>query len=79
MIILLIHVKARRIFQPGKFSDVDTVLAQESLHFADNILTYYSSWYRGKVPGKNVLIKMLTECLLCSNDNIIKFQNHWGS
>lgn len=43
---------------------MDTVLAQESLHFADNILTFDGSWYGAKVPGKNVLIKMLTECLL---------------
>lgn len=64
---------------PEKFSNVDTLLAQENLHFADNILTYDSSWFGAKVLGENALIKMLTECLLWSNDNIIKFQNHWGS
>lgn len=64
---------------PEKFSDVDTLLAQESLHFADNILTYDSSCLGPELLGENTLIKMLTERLLWSNDNIIKFQNHWGS
>lgn len=64
---------------PEKFSNVDTLLAQENLHFADNILTYDSSWFGAKLLGENALIKMLTECLLWSNDNIIKFQNHWGN
>lgn len=62
-----------------KYLDVDTLLAQESLHFADSILSYDSSWFKAKVLEENALIKMLTECLLWSNDNIIKFQNHWGS
>lgn len=43
-----------------KFLDVDTLLAQESLHFADSILSYDSSWFKAKVLGENTLIKMLS-------------------
>lgn len=43
---------------------MDTLVAQESLHFADNILTYDSSCLEAKVPEENALIKMLADCLL---------------
>lgn len=39
---------------------MDILRSQESLHVADNILTYDSSWFGVKVLGENALIKMLS-------------------
>lgn len=39
---------------------MDTLLARENLQFADNILTYGSSWFGAKALSENALIKMLT-------------------